>query len=372
MAIIVNRRQLLKGSAAVGILGVLNACSTGPASTSGSTTQSKTGSVHYANVSNAFYFYVVLQESIKRASVAKGWQFSATNANFDTATELSQIQTALLQNPIALTMDTTDSEGLVAAVKLANAQKVPVGVVDVPVNGGDVAVTVTTDNLAIGVMAAQKIVDLLTVRYGSPRGVVLNAYGAQSALGWRFRKEGWDSVMKKYPEVTNLELSGEGDLTKTYAATENALAQYPNLDAAHAPSDYPAIGIVEALKANGKLFPVGDPKHVIIVTIDGDPVALDWIRDGTSDAVATQDPIAMGQIVIDYLDKYSTKGKTVPLGTFTSDKYYWKSAPITKESYGPHLSIPPYLIDKSNVEDPKNYGNIASKDWKIPYTTTDK
>ena len=41
---------------------------------------------------------------------------------------------------------------------------------------------------------------------------------------------------------------------------------------------------------------------------------------------------------------------------------------MTQESYGPHLIIPPYFVDKSNVEDPRNYGNVASKIWKIPYT----
>jgi len=367
-----DRRQFLTVAAGVSALSLLAACG-GKTATSGSQTAGgagppKKGLVHYANVSNAFYFYVVLQESIKRASEAQGWQFGASNANFVTATELNQIQTALLLKPIALTMDTTDSEGLVSGVQMANAQKVPVGLVDVPVAGGKVAITVTTDNRAAGVMAAQKIVDLLIVRYGSPRGVVLNAYGAQSALGWRLRKEGWDSVMKNYPRVTNVELNGDGDLTKTYDATVTALAQYPNLDAAHAPSDYPAIGIVEALKANGKLFPIGDPKHVILVTIDGDPVALDWIRGGLADGVMTQDPIAMGTIVIDKLATYSIRGKAVPLDAFSSDKYYWKSAPMTQESYGPHLIIPPYFVDKSNVEDPRNYGNVASKIWKIPYT----
>lgn len=92
-------------------------------------------------------------------------------------------------------------------------------------------------------MAAEQIVERLVAKHGSPKGVVLNCYGALASVAWRLRKEGMDSVFAaKYPEITYLARPTEGQLEQMLSVTLSTLSEYPNLDAVHAPSIRPRAG----------------------------------------------------------------------------------------------------------------------------------
>jgi ribose transport system substrate-binding protein len=75
---------------------------------------------------------------------------------------------------------------------------------------------------------------------------------------------------------------------------------------------------------------------VAIVGLDGTPLALDRIREGTQDATVAQDPYAMGgggileQVIAHF------EGK----------------------DYNKSMQTKPYVIDKSNVDDTRNWGNL--------------
>lgn len=324
--------------------------------------------VPYSNKSLDFYFFVAQQEAVKRAVEQRGWRFQAVNANFDNTTQLKQWQTLLLSEPTAIISDPIDSQAIVSAIKRYNAKKIPVGIIDTPATGGDVAITVDFDNFAGGVMAANAIIDRLKKKHGAPKGVVLNCYGALQSVAWRLRKEGMDSVFKKYPDITYLARPTEGLLKNMLAVTTATLAEHPDLDAVHAPSDTPSRGIVTALQQKGRWKKRDEDGHVIFVNIDGEPVALQWIQEGYMDAEVAQDPIAYAQITVEMLEKYAMKGQKVPLGPYENKAYYWEKGEIKQSDSGPSLVIPPYLIDESNVADKRHWGSITYNDWGLKYT----
>ena len=352
----IKRRQVLAGMAAAAA-----------ATLGGRARAADAPFVPYSNKSLDFYFFVAQQEGVKRAVEAKGWRFQATNANFDNTTQLEQWNSLLLNNPAAIISDPIDSQAIISVIKRANAKKVPVGIIDTPATGGNVAVTVDFDNYQGGVMAAEQIVDALKKKYGSPKGTVLNCYGALQSVAWRLRKEGMDAAFKKYPDIKLLDRPTEGLLKNMLSVTANTLSEYPNLDAVHAPSDTPSRGIVTALQQKGRWKKLGEEGHVIFVNIDGEPVALQWIREGYMDADISQDPIAYGQITVEMLDKYSMKQQPVPLGPYENKNYYWEKGKIEKSDSGPSLVIPPFVIDAKNVNDKRLWGNIAYNDWGLHY-----
>lgn len=323
--------------------------------------------VPYSNKSLDFYFFVAQQEAVKRAVEAKGWRFQATNANFDNTQQLKHWATLLLSQPAAIISDPIDSQAIVSVIKKFNAQNIPVGIIDTPATGGNVAVTVDFDNYAGGVMAAEAIIERLKAKYGSPKGTVLNCYGALQSVAWRLRKEGMDSVFKQYPDITYLARPTEGELKNMLAVTTSTLSEYPNLDAVHAPSDTPSRGIVTALQQKGKWKKRGEDGHVIFVNIDGEPVSLEWIKDGYMDAEISQDPVAYAQITVEMLDKYSLKGQPVPLGPYENKDYYWERGEIKQSDSGPSLVIPPFVIDEKNVNDKRLWGAITYNDWGLTY-----
>jgi simple sugar transport system substrate-binding protein len=324
--------------------------------------------VPYSNKSLDYYFFVAQQEAVKRAVEAQGWRFQALNAAFDNTTQLQQWESILLNGPSAIISDPIDSQAIVSVIKKYNYKNIPVGIIDTPATGGKVAITVDFDNYQGGVMAAEAIATALKKKYGSPKGIVLNCYGALQSVAWRLRKEGMDATFKNYPDIKLLDRPTEGELKTMLSVTAATLSEFPDLDAVHAPSDTPSRGIVTALQEKGKWKKVGDPAHVIFVNIDGEPIALQWIKEGYMDGVVSQDPVAYGQITVEMLAKYALKGQPVPLGPYSNANYYWEKGEIKTSDFGPSLVIPPFLIDASNADDKRMWGNITYNDWGLKYS----
>ena len=321
----------------------------------------------YANKSQAYYFFVICQEGAKRATEKLGYKFEASVADFDSARQTNQFQNFISKKPKAILSDPIDSEGLIDSVNKAVSKGIPVSIVDTPTTGGDVAVTVAFDNHLAGVMAAEIIVEKLTEKYGEPKGKVFNAYGAMSSWAWRLRREGFEEVMAKYPNIEYLAVPGEGDLLKTNNALTNTLAKHPDIDAVHCPSDNPGMGMAEALKQKGMYKKVGEKGHIIFVTIDGEPIAVKEIKNNYYDACVVQDAISYGGIAVELLNKYTFEGKDVPLGNYSNDDYYWKEAVIRDSPSGPYVVVPPYRMDETNVDDPRHWGTISETEWGFEY-----
>lgn len=353
-----DRRTLLAGSAALGL---------GSLAGRAAWAQDRLA-IPYSNKSLDFYFFVIQEEAVKRAVEANSGEFQATNANFDNTRQLEQWQSLLLSRPSAIVADPIDSQAIVSAIRRYNRQDIPVGIIDTPADGGDVAITVSFDNFEGGVMAAEEIIKRLTEKYGSPKGTVLNCYGALASVAWRLRKEGMDSVFAQYPDINYLARPTEGQLDQMLSVTLSTLSEYPDLDAVHAPSDTPSRGIVTALQQRDRWKKVGEDGHVIFVNIDGEPVALKWIQEGYMDACVSQDPIAYGEIAVQMIVDHALKGEAVPLGTYTNEKYFWETGEIVEGATGPTLIIPPFVIDGSNAGDPRHWGAIAENEWGIPYS----
>ena len=75
----------------------------------------------------------------------------------------------------------------------------------------------------------------------------LHADRARQSVAWRLRKEGMDATFKQYPDIKLLDRPTEGELKNMLSVTAATLAEFPDLDAVHAPSDTPSRGIVTAL-----------------------------------------------------------------------------------------------------------------------------
>jgi simple sugar transport system substrate-binding protein/ribose transport system substrate-binding protein len=322
----------------------------------------------FSNKSLDYYFFVIEEEAVKRAVEGRKWSFQATNASFDNTKQLEQWQSLMLSQPAGLIADPIDSQAIVSAIRRYNQKKIPIAIIDTPADGGDVAITVSFDNKLGGVMAAREIIDRLTKKYGSPKGKVLNCFGALASVAWRLRKEGMDEEFAKYPDITYISRPTEGALEQMLSVTLATLSEHPDLDAVHAPSDSPARGIATALQQKGRWKKIGEDGHVIFVTIDGEPVAVKLLQEGYMDACVSQDPIAYGEIAVEILEKHSMKGEAVPLGAYENKKYFWEKGEIVAGTTGPTLIIPPFIITGDNAADKRHWGYVAEKEWGVPYT----
>ena len=189
----------------------------------------------------------------------------------------------------------------------------------------------------------------------------MNVYGAMSSECWRLRKEGFDEVISQYPDIEYIEVPGEGDRAKSQEALTNVIAQYGGeIDAVHCPSDDPGLGCAEALQIADMWYPVGDENHVILVTGDGEPDAVQYLKDGYYDAIIVEDAYAYGPIAMELLQEYVFQGKEVrPAEPIPMRIITGKPQNLWKERLDRSFQIPPYVMDASNVNDSGHWGAAA-------------
>lgn len=321
------------------------------------------GLIVYTQKTMNQYFHVALQQKVEEAVTAAGYQPEVANCNNDSTLQNDQMQNFISKHPKAIIANTVDSDALNDATKAAMEAGIPVVMVDNPASTAVVDCSIKFDNLRCGEMAAERIVEALEEKYGSPKGRVVNVYGAMSSECWRLRKDGFDAVMAKYPDIEKIEVPGEGERSKSQEALTNVIAKYDGeIDAVHCPSDDPGLGCAEAMQIAGLWHPVGDGNHIIFVTGDGEPDAVKLLQEGYYDAIIVEDAYAYGPMAVDMLTQYIFKGEPVPTsGTYTNENFYWKTAEFMDGETGPILQVPPYALDSTNVNEDGHWGVAALK-----------
>ncbi len=145
-------------------------------------------------------------------------------------------------------------------------------------------------------------------------------------------------MQSAYPKIQVKSLNTEWVADKAYRMVLDAFTEDPNVKGIFSHNDEMVRGIISALRQIGKLTPAGQPGHVAVVGLDGTPLALDRIREGTQDASVGQDPIGMGNIILgDIIDYFEDK------------------------PFNPNGLTKPILITKENVNDPSLWGNFGRK-----------
>jgi simple sugar transport system substrate-binding protein len=366
----ISRRTLLKagvgGSLALGAAQLLSACGSGGGQ--GGPSGASKGTANYANKNLDFFFYTVLVEALQRSYKEHGYAFETTDAKGDASTQYDQINSTLLKKPAFLITNPIDTENLIPLTTRAKSMQVPVGVIDTPLSGGDASITIAFNNKMGGQLAGERTLEELKAKYGTPKGKVLNLYGALSATVWRDRKDGFEGAFADYPDVQLISRPTETLQENARSVAGATLSQYPDLDAIHGPTDSLTLAVLPAMKSANRLKPVGDDAHIILTSIDGDPIAIQWLKDKTLDASISQDPVAYAQVCVELLDKYSVKGQPIPLGAYSNDKYIWKKAPVVESKGGPRMVLPPYFITLETADDPRQWANIVTNDWGMKET----
>lgn len=325
------------------------------------------GLICYSGTSLSYTFFVTEEMAAERAAKEYGYDFYSANAEFDALKENENFNTFMSMEPTAILCDPADTDGVTAAINTAVDSGVPVAVIDAVVaKDGHPGITITFDNYGAGFAAGEEVARLLKEKNGDYTGRVLNAYGIQNNEAIRLRREGFADAIKQYSGIELVEVPGEGNMDDTQNAALNAIAQYGSFDAMHAPSDSPCMGLYNALEQSDMLFKVGEEGHVILVTIDGEPIAIKRLKEGYYDATINQDAVAYAEIGMDMLVNYLIPGKEIPVGPYENDKYSWGSSEIVEDpDRGLLLTVPATVLTADNVDDPKLWGNVAATDFGL-------
>jgi ABC-type sugar transport system substrate-binding protein len=97
----------------------------------------------------------------------------------------------------------------------------------------------------------------------------------------------------------------------TNTAILDAFTAYPDLNAIY----IQAAGIngcIEALRTIGRLYPVGDPEHIVIAVNDTETGSVRAMRDGYLDAFGTHTCRTLGDVTVKLMLNHTLLGESIP------------------------------------------------------------
>jgi len=292
---------------------------------------SKGKTVEYIAFGLQFEYQVALVNGIKKRAADAGVVLHVIDGKGDPNLQVTQVLDAVTKKPDALLINPVDAKLLVAGVKKANEANIPVFIMENPPPEGQYLSIVDFDNVAGGAMGADEL-----ARAIGGKGVVLETRGSTGSEQAQLRHQGFTDEMKeKYPDIVVKSLNTEWVADNAYKMVLDALTQNPDVKGVFSHNDEMVRGIVSALRQTGKLVPPGQPGHIVVVGLDGTPLALQRIREGTQDATVEQSPIAMGSFIFDQIANY------------------FEGKPVEKKG-----ETKPLLITQANVDDPSHWGNF--------------
>jgi ribose transport system substrate-binding protein len=266
-----------------------------------------------------------------------------TSANGDANTQTNQVTDLINQHVAALILNPINANSIVPVVKEANKKGIPVFTLDRGAACGDCQVNfLETDNVALGKEGADFIADQLKKRYGSVKGNVIDLEGLLGTTAGDEREQGFATelavLQKDNPDLKLVaKQAADFDADKAFNIMTQLLAAHNDIDAVFNGNDDNAVGAIRAIRQANRFAPIGDPKHIVIISIDGTEQALSAIRKGQMDGTLSQNPLTMAKQSVAYVEAY-----------LHGDK-----ASIPAHQYWPHM-----LLTKETIDSPaaKAYG----------------
>jgi ribose transport system substrate-binding protein len=226
---------------------------------------------------------VTNQADMEAQAAEFGVKLISADANQDPSKQLSDVENMLAQQPDCLIVSPLESKASAPVVELADDAGVPLVIIDrtidVAPGTGMYKTEITQSHVISGKLLAEKAVELLTEKYGSPKGNVVHVQGLAGASPVIDAINGWNEVMANYPEIKVVGTSDAG-FTKEggLKVMEDFLTTFPAGEIDIVWSDYSAMtmGALEAIKNAGRTellgFVVGEGGHfeAIQAVVDGE------------------------------------------------------------------------------------------------------
>lgn len=223
-------------------------------------------------------------------------QVYAANSEEDVEGQVNLLENAIGKGYKAIGVAPISNVNLNAA--LANATKEgiyivnvdePVDLEDLAARGGAVQGLITTDNVLVGNMAGDFIVEKIS------DGEVAIIEGRAGVKSGNDRTTGAREAFDRGGLTVVDSQPADWDRTKAFNLAQNYINKYPNLKAIYAANDTMAMGAQEAVANSGR--------DIVVVGTDGNTDAVQSVADGGLDATVKQDSEGIGRESVKLMDK---------------------------------------------------------------------
>lgn len=272
-------------------------------------------------------FYNSIEDGIKAAAKDLGFQAVVLESDLDGAVASERIETLVVDGCDAISLSVNDPTGSTPAIVAADKEGVPIFAFDCTSSETDVIhCFVGTDNYQGGVVGGEYLIKYLQDKKQLKDATVgiITYPEPQSCID---REAGWYSVIDQYKEEYNLTVvdigNYKGDASTAEGLMNDALTQYPEMDAIFTVGDPACVGALASIKSNGAA--------TVMVGFDANPEAHEAILDETNGKIwiadVAQDPYQIGyQIAVQKVN-------------------FLKGEPVDEAT----ILIAPFIVDKSNA-----------------------
>ncbi len=211
--------------------------------------------------------------------------------------QIKVVEDSVTRRVAAIVLAPLDEAALATPVAEAAKDKIPVVVIDSDLKGDAHASFVATDNEKGGAMAAERLGTLL----GGKGRVLMLRYQVGSASTEK-RERGFLAGIAKFPGITMVSDNQYAGATAeaAYAAAENLLQRFPELDGIFCPNESATFGMLRALTS------VGRNGKVKFVGFDASAKLAEALKTGDIHGLVLQNPFRMGYLgvktALDVLD----------------------------------------------------------------------
>ena len=279
-----------------------------------------------------------------------GFDIKLLNAQGKSDTQVNQMDTAISQKPKAIIIKPVDAATITASVDKARAAGIPVISYDGTITDTKVDFHSVVGTVKMGKMAAEECVKILKEKNGSEKGKVLQIMGDLGDMYSVLIDQGFKEEIGKYPNINVITKDTPGwEQTVTANVASDQLTANKDIDIIFIHADSRVPGIVPVLEEKG--YKQDDIK---IIGTDGDPSALQMIKDGWIYETIGVPMVQQVYGVFQFIDKVIAKEELKP-GNYDVKGV---QAELKVEEWGPTLYLPGEIITKQNVDDPGLWGNI--------------
>lgn len=268
------------------------------------------------------------------------------NSDQDPVKQITDVSNLINLGAKGLVVAPLDSAAVRRALDNAAAKNIPVVAVDVAPTSGKVAMVVRADNVAYGTKSCQYLGEHVKT------GKVVQIMGDLASVNGRDRAEAFRTCMKQYPNLQVLEIAAGWKADAAAAGLDSLLSANPDVKGIymHAGGVYLS-PTLQTLRRKGLLYPVGDSKHIVVVSNDGIPQEYDAIRKGEIDATISQ-PADLYAMYGLYYAREAMKGTTFKPGPTDHGSTIVEVAPGILED-----QLPAPVVTRENVDNPRLWAN---------------
>ncbi|MCA9232133.1 MAG: substrate-binding domain-containing protein [Planctomycetales bacterium] len=203
-------------------------------------------------------------------------KFVISDGQADASKQISQIENAILQKPDVLIVAPLERSALSGVMGEAMAAGIPTICLERDIAEPNYTTFVSCDNVEIGRLAGQFIVDYLTKKNGAAQGVFVEISGMQGVQAAKDRHDGAFEVLQQHPEIKVAhQATGNWFQAEAMARMEEALSANAEIDVVYAHNDPMAYGAYLAAKEQGR------HEEIAFVGVDGLPhEGVKYVEDG--------------------------------------------------------------------------------------------